>query len=79
MMLWSTITANADVYKLDFNTVISLPTDFKVADGWGHIVDGYIDYEDGEIYYEIFVLYQTDGIDGSGALKVGDQTAVGVR
>lgn len=78
MMLWSTITANADVYKLDFNTVISTTNhDFKVADGWGHIVDGYIDYEDGEIYYVKYSYSATDGIDGSGALKVGDQTTVG--
>lgn len=65
-------------YKCDFNTTISTDkNDFKVATGWGHVVNGYFCYDDYDTYYVSYTYSANGGIDGSGALEVGDQTAVG--
>ena len=69
-------SAQADVtspYAEDFNEPISTAAhDFKVASGWGHVVASYTD-EDYETYYVAYAYSATEGIDGSGALKVGSQ------
>lgn len=79
-MLWGTGVAKADVvqnYKVDFNSTIETKDhDFKVASGWGHIVDAY-ESDDDESYGTYYVEYSyfpTVGVDGSGALKIGSQT-----
>lgn len=79
-MLWGTGVAKADVvqnYKVDFNTTIDTKDhDFKVASGWGHIVDSYESDDDYsyETYYVNYAYFPTVGVDGSGALKIGSQT-----
>ena len=74
--LWGTGTVRADIvdnYTMDFNTEIST-TDhsFKVGSGWGHQVEKYSDYYDE--YYVSYTYAATEGVDGSGALKVGSQS-----
>ncbi len=65
-------------YTEDFNTSISTSAhDFAVSKGWGHITDYYFDDESYDSYYPTYTYSSTDGIDGTGALKVSDQTAVG--
>ncbi len=65
-------------YKVDFNTKFSTAeNDFKVASGWGHIVSSYWSEDDYETYYPDYYYSSSDGIDGSGCLKVGSQTDVG--
>ena len=65
--------AKVDNYKVDFNTTISTSAhDFKVATGWGHVVDYY------ENSYVSYTYSSTSGIDRSGALKCGDQLGVGM-
>ena len=69
--------AKADVvtnYKVDFNTTISTSAhDFKVASGWGHLVDYYLD-EYYDTYYVTYTYKSTAGVTG-GCLQVGTQTA----
>lgn len=71
--------AKADVvtnYKVDFNTTISTSAhDFKVAPGWGHVVDYYLD-EYYDTYYVTYTYKSTAGVTG-GCLQVGTQTALG--
>lgn len=71
--------AKADVvtnYKVDFNTTISTSAhDFKVASGWGHLVDYYLD-EYYDTYYVTYTYKSTAGVTG-GCLQVGTQTALG--
>lgn len=73
--------ARADIvqdYKMDFNESISTTAhDFKVGSGWGHIVDKYTVYSEyygSEDYYVNYSYSSTDGLNGSGAIKVGSQT-----
>ena len=74
-------TASAEVYSpytVDFNTAISTSTySFTVAKGWDHIPDYYFDSESYDSYYPTYTYSSTDGRNGSGALKVSDQTNVG--
>ena len=80
-LLASSLGALADTkspYKVDFNTKLSTSAkDFKVASGWGHIANGYWSDEDYETYYPTYSYSSSEGINGSGCLKVGTQTAVG--
>lgn len=63
-------------YKVDFNTTISTSAhDFKVASGWGHLVDYYLD-EYYDTYYVTYTYKSTAGVTG-GCLQVGTQTALG--
>ncbi len=72
--LMGTSQAKADVftpYNVDFeNTISTSDHDFKVATGWGHIVD----YSSG--WSRTYVNYsQTDdGVDGSKCLNIGSQS-----
>lgn len=74
-------TATAEVYSpytVDFNTAISTSTySFTVAKGWDHIPDYYFDSESYDSYYPTYTYSSTGGRNGSGALKVSDQTNVG--
>ena len=74
-------SASAEVvndYKVDFNTAISTSAhDFAVATGWGHVVSNYFDEDEYETYYATYTYQAASGIDGSGALEVGDQTSYG--
>ena len=72
--------ARADIvenYKMDFNKPISTTAhDFKVASGWGHLVNKYTVYSDwygSTDYYVNYEFSSSDGRDGSGTLKVGSQ------
>ncbi|MDY6270106.1 MAG: hypothetical protein SPL43_01810 [Prevotella sp.] len=73
--------ASADIvtpYTEDFNTSISTSAhDFSVGKGWGHITDYYFDDESYDQFYPTYTYSSTDGRDGTGALKVSDQTNVG--
>ncbi|MCI5854005.1 MAG: hypothetical protein MR005_00435, partial [Prevotella sp.] len=67
-------------YKVDFNTTISTSAhDFKVASGWGHVVDYYKATGYGDDTYVSYSYYSTSGVDGSGALKCGSQKSVGMN
>lgn len=67
-------------YKVDFNTTISTSAhDFKVASGWGHVVDYYKATGSGDDTYVSYSYYSTSGVDGSGALKCGSQKSVGMN
>lgn len=72
-------TTNAETlspYSVDFNTAINTSAhDFKVAKGWGHIVDSYIDeyYENNYLTY----TYSSTGGRTGGTLRASDQTSVG--
>ena len=61
-------------YAVDFNTSITTSAhDFKVASNWRHIVHRYNDgYSD---YYMSYSYGAETGIEGSGALYVGQQRA----
>jgi len=64
---------NVSPYAVDFNTAVSTSAhDFKAAPGWGHVVASYTD-DDYETNYVQYTYTATDGIDGSGALKIGSQ------
>ena len=64
-------------YKVDFNTTISTSAhDFKVAPGWGHLVDSYVDSDEYETYY-VQYDYLAEGGVTDGCLKVGTQTKLG--
>lgn len=66
-------------YKVDFNTTISTSAhDFKVASGWGHLVDFYEPSGYGSNTYVSYSYSSTSGVDGSGALKCGSQKSVGM-
>lgn len=77
--------ARADIvenYKMDFNKPISTTAhDFKVASGWGHLVEKatfYDDYSyDTTDEYVKYSYTSTDGRDASGALMVGSQKLTG--
>ena len=77
--------ARADIvenYKMDFNKPISTTAhDFKVASGWGHLVEKatfYDDYSyDSTDEYVKYSYTSTDGRDASGALMVGSQKLTG--
>lgn len=64
-------------YKMDFNKPISTTAhDFKVASGWGHLVNKYTVYSGwygSTDYYVNYEFSSSDGRDGSGTLKVGSQ------
>lgn len=63
---------NVSPYTVDFNTTVSTSAhDFKAAPGWGHVVAKADD--DYDTYYVKYTYTATDGIDGSGALKIGSQ------
>lgn len=73
--------ARADIvpnYKMDFDKSISTTAhDFKVGSGWGHIVEKYTVYSEyygSDDYYVSYSYSSSDGINGSGAIKVGSQT-----
>ena len=74
--------ARADIvenYKMDFNKTISTTAhDFKVASGWGHIVEKHTVFDyysyDSTDYYVSYEYNATAGRDGSGALDVHSQT-----
>ena len=77
--------ARADIvenYKMDFNKTISTTAhDFKVASGWGHLVEKatfYDDYSyDTTDEYVNYSYTSTDGRNASGALMVGSQKLTG--
>lgn len=73
-------TANAErqsPYKVDFNTEINTtPHDFRVALGWRHFESSYYAGTSGNFYPE-YTYLATGGVDDTGCLKVGTQTAVG--
>ena len=79
-LFFGTNVAQADSfspYSVDFNTAISTTAhDFKVASGWGHIVQSYDDDSGWNTEtYSVDYAYGADtGRDGSGALKIGSQT-----
>ena len=61
-------------YTVDFNSEISTSDHaFRVAPNWKHIVDKYTDY--GFDYYMSYTYSATGGVDGTGALKCGEQKA----
>ncbi len=63
---------NVSPYTVDFNTTVSTSAhDFKAAPGWGHVVAKADD--DYDTYYVKYTYTATDGIDGTGALKIGSQ------
>lgn len=66
-------------YKIDFNSPISTSEHaFKVASNWGHVVSSWSDDSYGSIgYYVDYKWSSSKGRNGSGALEVGTQTAVG--
>ena len=74
--------ARADIvenYKMDFNKPISTTAhDFKVASGWGHIVEKHTVFDyysyDSTDYYVSYEYNATAGRNGSGALDVHSQT-----
>ena len=60
-------------YKLDFNGAISTTAnDFRAGTGWGHLVESASSY--GSNTYVSYTYSATDGVDGTGALKVGSQS-----
>ena len=80
LLLWAG-GARADVvsnYKMDFNTAFSTDkSDFKVASGWGHVVDYYYDSENWKAYYPEYTYKADGGVDNSGCLLVDTQTSLG--
>lgn len=71
LMLATTVSAKADIvdnYTVDFNTPIETGShNFKVADGWRHIV------EDNNGNYVTYSYNSTGGVDGTGCLQVYKQ------
>lgn len=67
---------NISPYLADFNTAIDVSDhDFRPASGWNHITESaYIDYED---MYVTYNYTSTKGVNGSGAIGIGDQTVSG--
>ncbi len=80
LLLWAG-GVRADVvsnYKMDFNTAFSTDKhDFKVASGWGHVVDYYYDSENWQAYYPEYTYKADGGVDNSGCLLVDTQTSLG--
>lgn len=76
-LFFGAVSAQADnvsPYAFDFNETISTTAhDFKAAPGWGHVVHSYYDDEEYETVYVSYTYCPTDGIDGTGALKIGSQ------
>ncbi len=76
-LFFGAVSAQADnvsPYAFDFNETISTTAhDFKVAPGWGHDVKSYYDDEEYETCYVSYTYRPSDGVDGSGALKIGSQ------
>ena len=74
-MLCGYNNVQADVvegYTVDFNNKIEdVATNhaFKVAPGWGHIVDTYTDW--GDVQYVTYTWNSASGVDESGALGAG--------
>lgn len=77
LLLWGTGGVEADIvqnYVCDFNDKIETSDHaFKVASGWGHIVDSYYDEDEWETYYASYSYYSSSGVDGTGALYAGSQ------
>lgn len=77
--LFSVSSSYADTYKVDFETSVDTNDhDFKVATGWGHIKDCFVH----PIFSSMseYVAYSFEagaGVDGSQALKVGNQLILG--
>ena len=73
------LNANAETkspYTVDFNTAINTSVlGFKVASNWGHIVHYFTDDYGTQYHMENYSYKATDGVDGSGALYVGEQKA----
>lgn len=64
---------NVSPYAVDFNSAVSTTAhDFKAAPGWGHVVSSYTD-DEYDTYYVSYTYSATEGVDGSGALKIGSQ------
>lgn len=62
-------------YPIDFNSEIKTSDHaFRVAPNWKHIVDKYTD-DYGYDYYMSYTYSATGGVDGTGALKCGEQNA----
>lgn len=62
-------------YPIDFNSEINTSDHaFRVAPNWKHIVDKYTD-DYGLDYYMSYTYSATGGVDGTGALKCGEQNA----
>ncbi len=71
-------TVFADAYTVDFNSTIDTKNHaFKVAPGWGHIVDSSTYYDDDEwedvTKYVSYSYLETDGKDATGALSAYQQ------
>ncbi|MBR1933574.1 MAG: carboxypeptidase regulatory-like domain-containing protein, partial [Prevotella sp.] len=73
--------AAAQAYVVDFNTQIETNSsqtgdtnrDWKVASGWGHIVDG-VEYNySGAKRYTPYEWQATNGVDGTGCIYAGSQ------
>lgn len=61
-------------YHVDFNTSIATSDhDFKVASGWGHIVDYLAATYVAEAVYVSYSYAPSNGVDNSGALRIGSQ------
>ncbi len=71
LMMATTVSAKAEAvndYTVDFNTAISTSSpNFKVAEGWRHIV------EDNQGKYVTYSYNTTGGVDGTGCLQVYKQ------
>ncbi len=76
-LVWWSGGVAADVvenYVCDFNTKIETSDHaFKVASGWGHLVDSYYNEDEWETLYASYSYSSTSGVDGSGALYAGSQ------
>lgn len=71
----------AQGYTVDFNTQIETNStqtgtsnrDWKVASGWGHIVDGVEYNSNGDLRYCPYEWQAEAGVDGTGAIYAGSQ------
>lgn len=65
----------ADTYKVDFETTVDTSApEFRVAEGWTHVVDGYIDpWFSNRNQYVSYEFAEGEGVDGSTALKIDTQ------
>ena len=61
--MWASAAEVVPNYSVDFNTAISTTSGFKVDAGWDHKTAGSVTY----------TYSATEGVDGSGALKIGTQ------
>lgn len=69
--------AKAEAYTFDFNESFTVNENgHTLPAGWGHLPDGVEDDYSWDQIYPRYTYTATEGVDGSGALKVGTQTSV---